>query len=157
MKASEVAQHDPVVYAINGKEYSGVALGAPALSHHPGLKSFSLHLNLIYLNESGFPVRVYGAPLLDGAATEDEVTAIAQAEEKLHPVVVEKPGGKVRDVAAGVAAAKKALAARKVSVGWRPFDGGTRNAELAAENAQLRARVAELEASLAAAAGDTSN
>lgn len=68
---NQIKQGDRVVYAIGDVEYNAVALGTAHVGYNPAMRLHSAFLNLIYLNEQGTPVKIFGAALL-GTEADDE-------------------------------------------------------------------------------------
>lgn len=75
----DIKQGDRVVYAIGGGEYPAIALGSVNSSYSQASRAFSAHLNLIYLNEQGTPIKVFAAPLLAVAADEEHLNLVAES------------------------------------------------------------------------------
>lgn len=126
MKTADVKQGDRVVYTIGGVDYSAVATGSPSFGVHPGLSAANFHLNLVYLNEQGTPIKIFGAPLLTSAQTEDEKAQILAAEVRIKPALVtadDDAADKAEKKTAAQeneAAHAQRLAAQPVTIGWRP-------------------------------------
>lgn len=140
MASTDVKQGDRVVYAIGDVEYNGVALGTVTTGVHPGHKRASKHLNLIYLNEQGTPVKIFGAPLLTSAETIEDKAAFAQMNARIERQAPD--GHELRTVEGQVKA--KEESPRKI--GWRPFVDGEDVAKLANQVSNLRQTVSELDA-----------
>lgn len=112
-QATEVKQGDRVIYSIGGVEYPALATRDARLGFHPGAKSASVHINLVYLNESAQAVKVFDAPLLVKAACIEDLAAITDME-----MAVERRRRKTeaRDRSEVVSA----LFDAKQPFGWRP-------------------------------------
>lgn len=77
-----IKQGDRVVYAIGGMEYNAVALGTAHFGYNPAIRMHSAFLNLVYLNEQGTPVRIFGAPLLGSEADDEHIDTVAYESAK---------------------------------------------------------------------------
>jgi hypothetical protein len=135
-----IGQGDRVVYAIGGVEYNAIALGTPSEGYNAGTKLKSFHLNLIYLNEQGTPVRIFGAPLLGEVASDEHLKDVA--EDALH----RDPAWKALPGEARTEQVERKLAHLKANprtIGWKPFVEG-------AEVEALKACVEKLKEQLAA-------
>jgi hypothetical protein len=80
-----VKQGDRVVYAIGGMEYNAVALGTAHFGYNPAIRMHSAFLNLVYLNEQGTPVKIFGAPLLGSEADDEHLDTVAHESAKRDP------------------------------------------------------------------------
>lgn len=80
---NQIKQGDRVVYAIGDVEYNAVALGTAHVGYNPAMRLHSAFLSLVYLNEQGTAIKVFGAPIL-GSEVDDEhlVEAAADARKR---------------------------------------------------------------------------
>lgn len=112
--AKDIKQGDRLVYAIGEKEYNAVAVSNASLGVHPGSKSASYHVNLVYLDEGGNARRVMAAPLLSTAADPADVEAFAAVEARVKPAIS-------LDESENLAAHQERIASARRLAGWRPF------------------------------------
>jgi hypothetical protein len=106
MELSKVKLGTPIIYSINGHEYTGVALGSVSVGYNHARVAAGHHVNLIYLNEQGSPIKIFGASLLSEVTTDDHLDAQLDVEEKVL-------GDRDKAVAA--------IEARDVQIGWKPY------------------------------------
>lgn len=123
----------PVLYSINGHEYTGVALGSVSVGYNQARVAAGHHVNLIYLNEQGTPIKVWGAPLLSEVTTDDHLDEQLELEEKVL-------GDRDKAVAA--------IEARDVRIGWKPYIDICATASASDEAMNMLNEHAEMQAKL---------
>lgn len=100
------------------QSYDAVALNAPVLGHHPGLKCTSLLLNLAYLDEAGERHQVIAAPLLTVASTSEHLDTFAEHDaaqsHHFHKKTIAQQTGIVAEHRAR-------LVSQERTTGWRPY------------------------------------
>lgn len=133
-RIEDVKQGSRVVFQTadeNGEpvKFHAIAMGAALLSYHPGRKSASHNLNLVYLSDAGEAVKVSAAPLLTEAAGGEELAAYAHMNVHAAGLQRSPDGGKQ-----ALADELERLKATPRTTGWKPFDG---DAEIEALEAEL--------------------
>jgi hypothetical protein len=131
-RATEMKQRDRVIYSIGGVEYPALVTREAKLGFHPGAKQASVHVNLVYLNESAQAVKVFDAPLLLAAASVEDLAAIAEIEKQADDRRTRKA-----HLHRSTSAIVSAMLSANQAFGWRP---DTTADELAALKAQIAAQ-----------------